>query len=128
MPASTAIRQDLHAVRRAAGLAGAPRPMGPEDTDGHASFWAAFDAPEPPNPEEKGKPKPREARKSFRWVEGLRDCADVADLADQRSDCDAVDLEDVLRRVELNDLSVRGCGSPVAARRGVRSTSSTASG
>ena len=31
---------------------------------------AAFDAPE--NPEEKGQPKPREDRKSFRWVEGLR--------------------------------------------------------
>ena len=39
---------------------------------------AAFDAPEPPNPEEKGRPKPREARKSFRWVEGLRDCAEAA--------------------------------------------------
>ena len=34
---------------------------------------AAFDAPEPPTSEEKGKPKPREERKSFRWVEGLRD-------------------------------------------------------
>ena len=88
MPASTAIRQDLHAVRRAAGLAGAPRPMGPEDTDGHASFWAAFDAPEPPNPEEKGKPKPREARKSFRWVEGLRDCAEAAErLGETRVVC-----------------------------------------
>ena len=40
---------------------------------------AAFDAPEPPNPEEKGRPKPREARKSFRWVEGLRDCAEAAE-------------------------------------------------
>ena len=40
---------------------------------------AAFDAPEPPNPEEKGKPKPREERKSFRWVEGLRDCAAAAE-------------------------------------------------
>ena len=40
---------------------------------------AAFDAPEPPNPEEKGQPKPRESRKSFRWVEGLRDCAEAAE-------------------------------------------------
>ena len=40
---------------------------------------AAFDAPEPPNPEEKGQPKPREERKSFRWVEGLRDCAEAAE-------------------------------------------------
>ena len=40
---------------------------------------AAFDAPEPPNPEEKGRLKPREARKSFRWVEGLRDCAAAAE-------------------------------------------------
>ena len=37
---------------------------------------AAFDAPEPPAPEEKGRPKPRKERKSFRWVEGLRDCAE----------------------------------------------------
>ena len=42
---------------------------------------AAFDAPEPPNPAEKGEPtpKPREERKSFRWVEGLRDCAEAAE-------------------------------------------------
>ena len=40
---------------------------------------AVFDAPEPPNPEEKGQPKPREERKSFRWVEGLRDCAEAAE-------------------------------------------------
>ena len=49
---------------------------------------AAFDAPEPPNPEEKGKPKPREERKSFRWVEGLRDCAAAAEqLAETRVVC-----------------------------------------
>ena len=40
---------------------------------------AAFDAPEPANPKEKGRLKPREARKSFRWVEGLRDCAAAAE-------------------------------------------------
>ena len=40
---------------------------------------AAFDAPAPPNPDEKDKPKPREERKSFRWVEGLRDCAQTAE-------------------------------------------------
>ena len=39
---------------------------------------AAFDAPELTNPEEKGRRKPREERKSFRWVEGLRDCAEAA--------------------------------------------------
>ena len=49
---------------------------------------AAFDAPEPPTPEEKGKPKPREERKSFRWVEGLRDCAAAAEqLAETRVVC-----------------------------------------
>ena len=49
---------------------------------------AAFDAPEPPNPEEKGKPKPREERKSFRWVEGLRDCAAAAEqLGETRVVC-----------------------------------------
>ena len=38
---------------------------------------AAFDAPAPANPEAEGEPppKPREERKSFRWIEGLRDCA-----------------------------------------------------
>ena len=42
IPASTAIRQDLHAVRRAAGPTGAPRLVATEDTDGHADrFWAA---------------------------------------------------------------------------------------
>ena len=40
---------------------------------------AAFDAPAPPNPDEKDKPKPREERKSFRWVEGLYDCAQAAE-------------------------------------------------
>ena len=49
---------------------------------------AAFDAPEPPKPEEKGKPKPREERKSFRWVEGLRDCAAAAEqLGETRVVC-----------------------------------------
>ena len=43
------------------------------NTDGMALgvLRAAFDAPEPPGPEEKGRPKPREERKSFRWVEGV---------------------------------------------------------
>ena len=42
IPKSTAIRQDLHAVRRAAGPTGAPRLVATEDTDGHADrFWAA---------------------------------------------------------------------------------------
>ena len=40
---------------------------------------AAFDAPEPPAPERKGRPKPRGERKSFRWIEGLRDCAAAAE-------------------------------------------------
>ena len=49
---------------------------------------AAFDAPEPPTPEEKGQPKPREERKSFRWVEGLRDCAAAAEqLGETRVVC-----------------------------------------
>ena len=39
---------------------------------------AAFDAPA--DPEAQGQPtrKPREERKSFRWIEGLRDCAQAA--------------------------------------------------
>ena len=42
---------------------------------------AAFDAPALPNPDEQGQPtpKPREERTSFRWVEGLRDCAQAAE-------------------------------------------------
>ena len=51
---------------------------------------AAFDAPAP-NPEaEEGKPsaKPREERKSFRWIEGLRDCAQAAEsLSETRVVC-----------------------------------------
>ena len=47
-----------------------------------------IDAPEPPTPEEKGQPKPREERKSFRWVEGLRDCAAAAEqLGETRVVC-----------------------------------------
>ena len=38
---------------------------------------AGFDAPSPPDPDAQG-PKPREERKSFRWVEGLCDCAQAA--------------------------------------------------
>ena len=38
---------------------------------------AGFDAPPPPDPEAKG-PKAREEKKSFRWIEGLRDCAQAA--------------------------------------------------
>ena len=51
------------------------------DPDGVALgvLRAAFDAPAPPNPDEKDKPKPREARTSFRWVEGLRDLAQAAE-------------------------------------------------
>ena len=42
IPKSTAIRQDLHAGRRAAGPTGAPRLVATEDTDGDADrFWAA---------------------------------------------------------------------------------------
>ena len=51
---------------------------------------AAFDAPAPPNPEAEGEPsaKPREDRKSFRWVEGLRDCAQAAEpLSETRVVC-----------------------------------------
>ena len=41
IPASTAIRRDLHAVRRSAGPTGAPRLIASDDTDGHADrFWA----------------------------------------------------------------------------------------
>ena len=38
---------------------------------------AGFDAPAPPDPDAKGT-KAREEKKSFRWVEGLRDCAQAA--------------------------------------------------
>ena len=38
---------------------------------------AGFDAPAPADPEAKGS-KAREEKKSFRWVEGLRDCAQAA--------------------------------------------------
>ena len=38
---------------------------------------AGFDAPPPPHPDAKG-PKAREEKKSFRWIEGLRDCAQAA--------------------------------------------------
>ena len=51
---------------------------------------AAFDAPAPPNPEAEGESsaKPRTERKSFRWVEGLRDCAQAAaQLSETRVVC-----------------------------------------
>ena len=51
---------------------------------------AAFDAPAPPNPEAQGESsaKPRTERKSFRWVEGLRDCAQAAaQLSETRVVC-----------------------------------------
>ena len=38
---------------------------------------AGFDAPAPPDPDADG-PKAREEKKSFRWIEGLRDCAQAA--------------------------------------------------
>ena len=38
---------------------------------------AGFDAPAPPDPDATG-PKAREEKKSFRWIEGLRDCAQAA--------------------------------------------------
>ena len=48
---------------------------------------AGFDAPPPPDPEATG-PKAREEKKSFRWVEGLRDCAQAAHrLPDTRVVC-----------------------------------------
>ena len=56
---------------------------------------AAFDAPAPPNPEGQGQPtpKPREERKSFRWIEGLRDLAQAAEqLPETRVVC-AMDRE-----------------------------------
>ena len=56
---------------------------------------AAFDAPALPNPDEEGEPtpKPREERKSFRWIEGLRDCAQAAEqLPETRVVC-AMDRE-----------------------------------
>ena len=41
IPGRAAVRQDLHAVRRAAGPTGAPRLVAAADTDGHADrFWA----------------------------------------------------------------------------------------
>jgi len=39
---------------------------------------AAFDAPADPEAKSPPTRKPREERKSFRWVEGLRDCAQAA--------------------------------------------------
>ena len=62
-----------------------PRPAPAYDAGGRPRrvalgvLRAAFDAPAPPNPDEKDKPKPREARTSFRWVEGLRDLAQAAE-------------------------------------------------
>ena len=48
---------------------------------------AGFDAPSPPDPEATG-PKTREEKKSWRWVEGLRDCAQAAQhLPDTRVVC-----------------------------------------
>ena len=48
---------------------------------------AGFDAPPPPDPEVTG-PKAREEKKSFRWIEGLRDCAQAAHrLPDTRVVC-----------------------------------------
>ncbi len=45
---------------------------------------AAFDAPPPPDPEAQGR-KPLKQRKTFRWIEGLRDCAEAAEsLTDTR--------------------------------------------
>ena len=44
---------------------------------------AAFDAPADPEAEGQPTPKPREERKSFRWVEGLRDCAQAAEPLSQ---------------------------------------------
>ena len=48
---------------------------------------AGFDAPPPPEAEAEG-PKAREEKKSFRWVESLRDCAHAAEhLPDTRVVC-----------------------------------------
>lgn len=48
---------------------------------------AGFDAPPPPDPEVTG-PKAREEKKSFRWIESLRDCAQAAQrLPDTRVVC-----------------------------------------
>ena len=48
---------------------------------------AGFDAPPPPDPEATA-PKAREDKKSFRWIEGLRDCAQAAQrLPDTRVVC-----------------------------------------
>ena len=46
---------------------------------------AAFDAPASANSEAEGEPtpKPREERKSFRWIERLRDCAQAAEQLSQ---------------------------------------------
>ena len=72
---------------------------------------AAFDAPAPPNPEEKGQPKPREARKSFRWVEGLRDCAAAAErLGETRVVC-TMD-----READFLDLFIERRGARPAGR------------
>ena len=53
---------------------------------------AGFDAPAPTDSEARGR-KAREERKSFRWIEGLRDCAEAAQaLPDTRVVC-ALDRE-----------------------------------
>ncbi|MXX23763.1 MAG: IS4 family transposase [Rhodospirillales bacterium] len=51
---------------------------------------ASFDAPADPAAEAEDQPsaKPREERKSFRWIEGLRDCAQAAEpLSETRVVC-----------------------------------------
>ena len=62
------------------------------DPDGVALgvLRAAFDAPAAPAAEAEDPPsaKPREERKSFRWIEGLRDCAQAAaSLSETRVVC-----------------------------------------
>ena len=53
---------------------------------------AGFDAPAPADPDARGR-RPRAERKSFRWIEGLRDCAAAArELPETRVVC-AMDRE-----------------------------------
>ena len=79
---------------------------------------AAFDAPADPEAEGQPRAKPREERKSFRWVEGLRDCAQAAEqLSETRVVC-VLDREaDFLEPVRR---AAHGCptGRPAGPRQG----------
>ena len=76
---------------------------------------AAFDAPALPNPDEEDQPKPREERKSFRWIEGLRDCAQAAEqLPETRVVC-AMDREADFLDYEADETFTVRLSSPAGA-------------